>query len=260
MLTIAPAEFGRLARDQQRERPISAATPEHEPEQERAERAPAPPAATSARRAPGRCCSGTLRRRPARARARSAAARHSGSRASTISADLGRLGQAPCGHSGCPARNGRCACRAPSPHGRWRRSTAAACRPRDAAVEQVDVRGDFREQRVERVVEEFEPRHFGVAQIDDNAGALGRLDARLAQGVLQPLGASSSLCRLDLGGSFSGRRLRPFGPKMLRPGFGRVLAVNRQPLAGLTVSPTAPRGRTCPSSRPADSSACRSWP
>ena len=42
--------------------------------------------------------------------------------------------------------------------------------------------------RLERVVEQFEPRGFGVAQVDDHAGALGRLDARLAHRGLQPVG------------------------------------------------------------------------
>ena len=45
---------------------------------------------------------------------------------------------------------------------------------------------DFLEQRIERLVEQFEPRHFGIAQIDDDAGALRRLDARLAHRVAQP--------------------------------------------------------------------------
>ena len=48
-----------------------------------------------------------------------------------------------------------------------------------AAVEQIDLRRNFGEQRIERFVQQFEARHLGVAQIDDDAGALGRLDARL---------------------------------------------------------------------------------
>ena len=55
----------------------------------------------------------------------------------------------------------------------------------DAAVEQLDLGRDFGKQRIERLVEEFETRDLGVAQIDDDAGALGRLDARLAHGLFQ---------------------------------------------------------------------------
>ena len=56
----------------------------------------------------------------------------------------------------------------------------------DAAVEQVDLRGDLRKQRIERLAENFQPGHFGVAQIDHDAGAVGRLDPRLAQRIAQP--------------------------------------------------------------------------
>ena len=50
----------------------------------------------------------------------------------------------------------------------------------DAAIEQIDLFGNLREQRIERLVENFEPGHFGIAQIDHDAGAIGRLDPRLA--------------------------------------------------------------------------------
>jgi hypothetical protein len=56
----------------------------------------------------------------------------------------------------------------------------------DTAIEQVDLFGDLREQGVERLVEDFQPRHFGVAQIDDDAGAVGSLDPRLPQCIAQP--------------------------------------------------------------------------
>ena len=56
----------------------------------------------------------------------------------------------------------------------------------DAAVEQIDIGGHLREQRIQRLVQDLEPRDFGVAQIDDDAGAIGRLDPRLAQRVAQP--------------------------------------------------------------------------
>ena len=49
----------------------------------------------------------------------------------------------------------------------------------DAAIEQVDLRRDLLEQRIERLVEQFEPGHLGVVQIDDDARALGMIDARL---------------------------------------------------------------------------------
>ena len=61
----------------------------------------------------------------------------------------------------------------------------------DAAIEQVDLIGNLREQRIERLVEDFEPRHFGVAQVDDDAGAIGGLDPRLPQRVAQPHRARS---------------------------------------------------------------------
>ncbi len=56
----------------------------------------------------------------------------------------------------------------------------------DAAIEQVDTIRHLREQRIERLVEDFQPRDFGIAQVDHHAGAVGRLDARLAQGIAQP--------------------------------------------------------------------------
>ncbi len=43
------------------------------------------------------------------------------------------------------------------------------------------------EQRIERLVEQFEPGDLGVVQIDDDAGALGLIDPRLAQRVLEAL-------------------------------------------------------------------------
>ena len=56
----------------------------------------------------------------------------------------------------------------------------------DAAIEQVDLLGHLREQRIERLVEDLEPRDLGIAQFDDDAGAVGGLDPRLAQRVAQP--------------------------------------------------------------------------
>src|SRR5262245_35017135 len=59
--------------------------------------------------------------------------------------------------------------------------------PADAAIEQIDLFGDFLEQRVERLVQDLEPGDLGVVQVDDDAAALGLLDARLAQRILEPL-------------------------------------------------------------------------
>ena len=55
----------------------------------------------------------------------------------------------------------------------------------DTAIEQIDLARNFRKQRIKRFVEEFEPRHLGIAQIDDDAHALGRVDARLMHRLLQ---------------------------------------------------------------------------
>ena len=56
----------------------------------------------------------------------------------------------------------------------------------DAAIEQIDLGRDLREQRIERLVENLQPRHLGVAQVDDDAGAVGGLDPRLPQRIAQP--------------------------------------------------------------------------
>ena len=56
-----------------------------------------------------------------------------------------------------------------------------------AAVEKIDVGGNFLEDRIERLVEQFKPRQFGVAQFHDHAHALGAFDACGAHGLLQPL-------------------------------------------------------------------------
>ena len=55
-----------------------------------------------------------------------------------------------------------------------------------AAIEQIDLSGNLREQRIERFIEDLEPGDLGVAQIDDDAGAIRSLDPRLAQRVAQP--------------------------------------------------------------------------
>ena len=56
----------------------------------------------------------------------------------------------------------------------------------DAAIEQVDALGNLFEQRIQRLVQDFQPGHLGVAQVDHDAGAIRRLDPRLPQGVAQP--------------------------------------------------------------------------
>ena len=72
-----------------------------------------------------------------------------------------------------------------------------------AAIEQFDVLGDFLEHRIERVVEQFEARDVGVAQIDHDGGALGRLDARLAHCILERIAGAAGAA------SSSGFLLRP---------------------------------------------------
>ena len=41
----------------------------------------------------------------------------------------------------------------------------------------------LREQWIERLVEDLEPGDFGVAQINNDAGAIGRLDPRLVKRI-----------------------------------------------------------------------------
>jgi hypothetical protein len=72
----------------------------------------------------------------------------------------------------------------------------------DAAIEQVDLLRHLREQGIERVAKNLQARHLGVAQIDHDPGAVGGLDARLAQCVAQPdrttftAGAAAAVLRL----------------------------------------------------------------
>ncbi len=56
----------------------------------------------------------------------------------------------------------------------------------DAAIEQFDIVGDLHEQGIQRLAQDFQPGHFGVAQIDNDAGAIGGLDSRLPQRIAQP--------------------------------------------------------------------------
>src|SRR5947208_3463266 len=54
-------------------------------------------------------------------------------------------------------------------------------------VEQVYFRRDFGKQRLQRLVEQFEPGDFRIVQIDHDTAALRGIDPRLAQGLLEPL-------------------------------------------------------------------------
>ena len=56
---------------------------------------------------------------------------------------------------------------------------------RDAAIELLEVARNFRVKRIERFVEEFEPRDFRIVQFDDNGAAFGGFDARLPHGLAQ---------------------------------------------------------------------------
>jgi hypothetical protein len=55
----------------------------------------------------------------------------------------------------------------------------------NAAIEQIDLFRHLREQAIERLVEDLEARHFRVAQVDHDAGAIGGLDSRLAERIAQ---------------------------------------------------------------------------
>src|SRR6185437_4063480 len=55
----------------------------------------------------------------------------------------------------------------------------------DATLEQVDIVGHLRKQRIELLVQDFEPGDLGVTEIDDHAGAIGGLDPRLVKRITQ---------------------------------------------------------------------------
>ena len=120
-----------------------------------------------------------------------------------------------------------------------------------AAVEQLDLRRDVGKQRIKRLVQEFEPRDLGVAQIDDDAGTLGRLDARLVHRLLQRRARLGVACRrggftlsaphtpsVPLGEQYTGgrgRRKRPVkcmrnaaAPSALWPIKGQIMADSAQ--------------------------------
>jgi hypothetical protein len=54
------------------------------------------------------------------------------------------------------------------------------------AIEQIDLFGDLRKQGIERLVQDLEARDFGVAQLDDDADAIGGFDPRLPERIAQP--------------------------------------------------------------------------
>ena len=55
----------------------------------------------------------------------------------------------------------------------------------DATVEQIDAVRNLRKQRIQRFAQNFEPGDFRIAQVDDDAGTIGSLDARLAERIAQ---------------------------------------------------------------------------
>jgi hypothetical protein len=57
----------------------------------------------------------------------------------------------------------------------------------DAAIEQIDLFRHLREQAIKRLVEDLEPRHFRVAQVDHDAGAIGGLKIRALRSVSRKL-------------------------------------------------------------------------
>ena len=65
----------------------------------------------------------------------------------------------------------------------------------DAAIEQVDLWRNVGKERIERFVEEFKTGNFRVMQIDDDAGAFRRLDARLMHRLLQRRVRFTLACR-----------------------------------------------------------------
>src|SRR5262249_28619644 len=66
----------------------------------------------------------------------------------------------------------------------------------DAAIENIDVIGDLCEQRIQRLVEDLEPRDLGIPKVDNNAGAVGSVDPGLPQRVAQPTPAALAVaCR-----------------------------------------------------------------
>ena len=81
----------------------------------------------------------------------------------------------------------------------------------DAAVEQIDIVRHLRKQRIERLVQDLEPGDLGVAEIDDDAGAIGRLDPRLAQRIAQPRRSHSRASLPVFCASDIGSRLCPEG-------------------------------------------------
>ena len=56
----------------------------------------------------------------------------------------------------------------------------------DAAIEQIDGIGNLCEQRIESLVQNFEPGDFGIAQVDHHTGTIGRFDPRLSERIAQP--------------------------------------------------------------------------
>jgi hypothetical protein len=71
----------------------------------------------------------------------------------------------------------------------------------DAAIEQIDLLRHLCEQGIKRLTENLQSRHLGIAQVDHDTGAVGRLDARLAERIAQSdrtafTGATTAVLRL----------------------------------------------------------------
>ena len=70
--------------------------------------------------------------------------------------------------------------------------------PADAAIEQVDLARDLVEYGIERLVQQLEAGDLGIVQVDDDGGALGVIDARLAQRIAQALRGLVRRGRFDI--------------------------------------------------------------
>jgi hypothetical protein len=67
----------------------------------------------------------------------------------------------------------------------------------DTPVEQIDLGGDVGEQRIERLIQDFETRQFGVAQLHHDAGAFGGFDPRLPDSLLEDMDRTARDPRFD---------------------------------------------------------------
>ena len=56
-----------------------------------------------------------------------------------------------------------------------------------ATIEQIHIVGDFVEQRIKRIVQQFQARNIRVAHVNNNCRPLGRFDASFTNGIFQRL-------------------------------------------------------------------------